>query len=328
MNILNNNMPPKKSVIDNVKSKKRGRPKKNSTIKSKTSPIEKVPVFNTCENKNNEIVLCLPLNISDYNKCDNKDDYNDIFTQENTNTSTCDDQFTITDMVYSDSSNESLDSKKYSKNAIEKIKELEKECNTLKEKIKYYEDTYNIGLKDDNIHKIKLKIYDIIDNKKINIKSTKTSCWWCTYKFSTEPYYLPEKVVGDTFYVLGNFCMPECAAAYNEYDLDDYKKEDRFCLLNKMYPKKKGKCISLAPRREFLVDYGGPMDIIKYRQISRNSSKSYRLILPPMKPLVPIVEERDNNRKKLHYISKDALVLKRSKPLYKTNNHFFGSIHK
>lgn len=309
-------------------TKKRGRPKKTQTKTKKKEPVEKIPIFATEEKKNEEIVLCLPLNMSDFNKCDNKEEYKEVFKKEKKRDAGTDNQFTITDMMYAESSEESIDSDELNKKTAKKIKNLEKEIKELKGELAYYKKTFgNIGLIDNNVYKINIKLYDVVNGKKINIKKTDISCWWCTCKFDNMPIYLPEKVVDDTFYVFGNFCMPECAAAYNEYDLNDYKKEDRYCLLNKLYPRSDSKPINLSPRREFLIDYGGPIDIKKYRITAHNHDKSCRLIFPPMKPLTPIIEERDMGKSQLKQnLSSDGLVLKRTKPLYTTTNKFFDKI--
>lgn len=335
-------MPPKKNVNDKDKNKRnvRGRPRKKQVSKTKkVEPVEKIPEFADDSKKNEEIVLILPLNENDILKLDDNEDYTDIFTPTKTKTitktktnriktkkkSSTDNQFTITDMGYESSDDDKPSYK--DKKLIEKMKD---EINELKEKIKYYEKTYdNSGLCDKNIYKINIKLYDEENNKKINVKKTKIACWWCTETFNNMPFFLPEKIVNDEFYVIGNFCMPECAAAYNEYDLNDYKKNDRYSMLSKLYPKPDNKIINLSPKRELLKKFGGPYDIRKYRLTACNHDIICRFMLPPMKPLVPIIEEVDMGKVQLKKnLSKDGLVLKRKKPLRTNNNKFFSSIIK
>ena len=92
--------------------------------------------------------------------------------------------------------------------------------------------------------------------------------------------------------------------------------------------------ISPAPARELLTIFGGPLNIDEFRKKTEylgSFSKSFRMILPPMTTIIPVVEEllKDNsitderlkpiplNEIKLH---KSDLKLKRNKPLPKYKN--------
>ena len=46
-------------------------------------------------------------------------------------------------------------------------------------------------------------------------KSVKIACLWCTECFNNTPYGIPIKYIDEKYQLFGNFCSPECAAAYN-----------------------------------------------------------------------------------------------------------------
>lgn len=122
--------------------------------------------------------------------------------------------------------------------------------------------------------------------------STNISCWWCTYNFDNIPCGLPTSIHNDKYNVLGIFCSPECSAAYN-FDSKDSHIWERYALLNTLYAKDTNK-INLAPPREILKKFGGHITIGQFRN-NKNSDYNYKLIIPPLKSIVPSIEYNDKD---------------------------------
>lgn len=161
-------------------------------------------------------------------------------------------------------------------------------------------------------------------------------CYWCCFPFEGRPCALPTDFDGEKFTVYGCFCSPECAAAYNFNDCQDVEKKwDRISLLNMLYKKKDGSFIKLAPRRQSLNIFGGPLNIKQFRAINGDYDKTYQLNFPPMSSIHIQQEQvtlesnfgykRDTNT----YIPVDqdrlseaseALKLKRSRPISSSRN--------
>ena len=104
---------------------------------------------------------------------------------------------------------------------------------------------YNLYQNDDNnsiIHSSKKKNNSIMvlfsdHNKRREWpKSSSINCFWCCHTFKGAPCCLPTKIKNDVFYVYGNFCSKECAAAYNFNSGDNsYNIWERYTLLNHLY---------------------------------------------------------------------------------------------
>jgi hypothetical protein len=179
-----------------------------------------------------------------------------------------------------------------------------------------------------------IDLISVKDGKSLVVDKTDIACWWCTCNFNTPPCFIPEKVVENTYHVFGCFCSFNCAAAYN-VSIDDYKVWDRYSLIKKLYNNiyNNNNEILVAPPRESLNKFGGPLTIEQFRRNNQIVKKKYRMIMPPMVSIVPYIEESyvDNSKfKKLKIMnSEDDFVLKRSKPLPNTKNtlqHFFEKI--
>jgi len=181
------------------------------------------------------------------------------------------------------------------------------EITQLREKLKQFE------IKLMNLENDRLLMYNKIFNRKItqfnsssyhldsNNKGNKILCWWCCHSFANEPIYLPEYVDNKNheqiYYVRGNFCSLNCAAAYN-LSLKDNRLLHRSYLLNLIYSSiltsdKVSKIIP-APPKEILKAFGGNMSIEEFRKESICYNKLYTLIYPPMKPLCVLLEEEAN----------------------------------
>ena len=84
--------------------------------------------------------------------------------------------------------------------------------------------------------------------------------------------------------------------------------------------------VFLAPPREALCKYGGDMSIEEFKKSSQICHKEFRLIMPPMKSVVPLLEQgyvESNRIMKLRSgrASNDGIIWKRTKPLPGSQNN-------
>lgn len=151
--------------------------------------------------------------------------------------------------------------------------------------------------------------------------STNIDCLWDTCSFNTQPYGIPIKKINNTYYMFGNFCCPECAAAYIFEMNDDSNIWERYSLLNYLY--NDNKPIFIANSKLLLKKFGGRYDINEYRKKNSSHSK-YNIIYPPMISIIPSIEETnyDYNNNTIANIDKekikkatDEYKLQRYKPL-------------
>ena len=128
----------------------------------------------------------------------------------------------------------------------------------------------------------------------------------------------------------GNFCSPECAAAYI-FDNKQFVNDcwERYSMLNVVYDNNDG--IKIAPSKLCLKKYGGRLSIDEYRNICTKFNKSYKLLLPPMVSILPMIEEinlnDDSNDIDMFLLNKEQINkaneeyrLKRNKPLPDSKN--------
>lgn len=158
-------------------------------------------------------------------------------------------------------------------------------------------------------------------NKKINIKKTNIKCFWDTCTFTCLPSFLVELYHNNTYHVIGCFCSPNCALAYNLYYLRDSKVHQRKSLTIKLHKEIYGIAINEAidikesGPKELLEDYGGKYTISEYRK-TFCSNKEYITYSPPIKSINNIIEERNTNNLSSD-TNKKKYILKRTKPLTK-----------
>ena len=145
--------------------------------------------------------------------------------------------------------------------------------------------------------------------------STNISCWWCTYNFNNIPCGLPTNINKDKYNVLGIFCSPQCAAAYN-FDSKDNNIWERYALLNTIYSKDSNK-IKLAPPREILKKFGGHITINQFRN-NGNKDHNYKLIIPPLKSIIPSIEYNDEDNGYSSLLDDKIFIIEKNK--LKTNN--------
>jgi hypothetical protein len=226
-----------------------------------------------------------------------------------------------------------------------KCEVLENKCSELTDKIKELEIQINqerhinpiINIKEHHICDV--KIHNINNNKIGWMTNTDTYCWWCCHNFDNIPIGLPEKYTNDTFHLYGCFCSFSCAQSYN-LNTNDNKIWERYSLLNFLKKKicdlndiqyKNYDYISSAPPRQSLNIFGGPMTIDDFRNSLYTLTKNYNYILPPMIPLIGILEiipqELTPTNVKIKNINNN-LKLKRSKPLPSFNSNLLQLMKK
>lgn len=168
-------------------------------------------------------------------------------------------------------------------------------------------------------------------------------CMWCRYPFDNTPWAIPYRLTYDNkFEVFGNFCSPNCSAAYIFDRFDDDEMWDRYALLNMLYQKVydlPGAIVKSAPDILFLKKLGGILTIEEYREISNNINKNYYVKMPPMVSIIPSVEElqqtslfndnsnREHLNKELMMKANEELRLRRNNPIYNESNTLENYFH-
>lgn len=314
-----------KSNSSNKKNTKRtrGRPRKNQVSTQQNSTKTK-------QTKDEEIILHLPITSKDINRySDNKSIESNTNSIDNNMDKTTDNVdkniFTVNDI--GDDSSESEDDFDI-KELKTKVAEQNKTIEGLEQKIEQYQNIlgHTAGSNNRKVFKIKSKLVSVDNEKQVVPKETNYACMWCTYNFDTTPYYLPEKLKNDEYHVHDSFCFccDGCAMAYNFYDINDNNVWSRYGLFKNLY---KLQNINIAPRREAFEKFGGPVSYDEHiKNQNMNSSKKYRLIMPPMTSIVSLIEE-DNVHSTHVSVSladiKRKTVLKRTKPLPNAKNNLF-----
>lgn len=300
--------------IENIceKPKRRGRPKKSYNKYSiKNNNYKKKNKMSDAMEHNEELILHLPIRENDIknNKEPNIDTSDNVFTL-NDDTTKEKNFITFTDMS---SSEDEIDNNVLLEKD-NKIQQLTKELNEYKQKNSL--DKSNVI----KYHTIVTNFIDINNNSSIdNNINNKIACWWCTYEYDNKTCYIPDKYCDNKYFVFGNFCSYNCAAAYN-LSLGDYRIWDRHSLINKLYNCAYNCTTSVvtAPPKEILVKFGGPLTIEEYRKNFMINNKEFRIIFPTIEHLVVGIEETNkqeqNNNDKFN-----SLKIKRSKHLANSN---------
>ena len=176
------------------------------------------------------------------------------------------------------------------------------------------------------------------NKKKIWPQKTNIYCFNCCHPFDHTPSALPFKYQNGIFHVYGNFCYPECAAAFNFTDIISVENaNENYNLLNMMYKIAYNDPfyrVKIAGHRTCLKIFGGHQDIIEYRASFNNEYISHNIIMPPVMSILPIQEENNiiyykknvqasiNNSKGYDGANKREreITLKRTKPLLNKQN--------
>ena len=122
--------------------------------------------------------------------------------------------------------------------------------------------------------------------------STDVACFWDCHSFRGTPFVIPTVIEEGIWRVYGNFCCPECAAAFlfNER-LDLHVQWERFALLNRLYSMD-AEPIRLAPARTVLRLFGGAVDISDFRAIVADKRMRVDVMMPPMISIIQVMDTK------------------------------------
>jgi hypothetical protein len=283
-------MPPKKNIKERDEEqniKKRGRPPKTKNNNRHHKFQEFNDEFND-DKKEEELVLYLP------NFEENVTEKKNLFTMTDSDTS---DTKTTKNIIKNISSSE--DESDYGNDVTKLIEEINKRdiiIKTLRDNLKNYknisQDNSLTITKENKKQLLNLGLISVNNNKLKIAETSPYACWWCTYNFDTYPLFLPEKFQNNKYYVFGNFCTFSCMFSYND-NIDDYRRTTRNSLIKKMYfDIFNSECnIKPAGPREILEKFGGPTPIDKYRDAKVICTKTTKINIPPMIPLLSYYEE-------------------------------------
>jgi len=276
-----------------VEKKRRGRKAKNAiseTIIDPIEPIEKIPKKRGRKPKGGKVVLCQPIQETNYDEKVNIVLHLKCNKEEINNTS--DKKKDITPIVehfqFSETKTADLNYMIYNNKPTQLCQEI---------------TDNNEKTNNDSMKNIWQKLEKLSNNLHVdNICDKKSACFYCTYDFDNVPIHIPKHELNNTFHVYGCFCSPECACAYlmNEKSIDTTTRFERYQLLNFLYCKiyNYSKNIKPAPCPYYMLDkYYGSLSIQEYRKLLKNE----RLLLIVDKPLIRALPE-------LHDDSDDYLL--------------------
>lgn len=312
----------------------RGRPRKSTICntvdqdKIKRPMLISKPILKSLKSESEpEIILHLPATIQEYKSGLNVNPSpvsestkaNNIFTIENMNSEP------DYESEYSDDSNNHYiitELKQKNKELEKTITKLEKDLGDCKSIIK---NTYGKA-NDRKLTKIDLKLVNTDGDQYVLSPQTNIACWWCTYNFDTQPLPAPMKLVNDTYQICGCYCTLECMVSYIFNNNNDSSVWEKLSLLKKMYDVEN---VQMAPPREVFEKFGGPLSYQEYRKNCNSVLKEYRLIMPPMASIIPMVEEGYTNSTRVNITLADLnnnCTLRRKNPLPGTKNSFFETL--
>ena len=122
--------------------------------------------------------------------------------------------------------------------------------------------------------------------------STDVACFWDCHPFRGGPCVIPTVIEEGIWRVYGNFCCPECAAAYlfNER-LDLHVQWERYALLNRLYATT-AESVRLAPARSVLRLFGGAMDVSDFRAVVADKRLRVDVMMPPMISIIQVMDTK------------------------------------
>ena len=130
-------------------------------------------------------------------------------------------------------------------------------------------------------------------------EKTDIACFWCCHSFATPPFAIPSHIKDDVWNMYGNFCSPECSAAYLFKErIDNHAQWERYALLNSLYtedaevPMGSPHGIRPAPPREVLRMFGGSMDIAEYRAVLHEKKLRIDVLTPPMVSIIQTMDTK------------------------------------
>ena len=304
--------------------KKRGRPRKNAITLGK--PIDKDKKKFKAIPIKKEIILYLPIALEqpDKNNGDktkkttSEDSDKNMFTMKDDDfTTDMQDQNNLTESNHNVNDSSDDDGSRVKK-LLDELREKDKLIKLLKDDIDHLKSLVtnytNTGTKDTKYTPINFNIIDVKSGKLMTYENVNNNlvCWWDTCAFNTLPFFIPEIYHQNKFHVFGYFCSPQCAAAYNQ-SMNDYKVNDRYSLIKKLHSMLHNIDIEVnidyAPPREILTKFGGSKSIEEYRKILTVNNKEFKLLMPPLVPIITYIEEKQKEKQVLGEITKQKKQL-------------------
>jgi hypothetical protein len=122
--------------------------------------------------------------------------------------------------------------------------------------------------------------------------STDVACFWDCQPFRGQPCVIPTVIEEGIWRVYGNFCCPECAAAYLFHErLDSHVQWERYALLNRLYAQGESS-VRLAPPRTILRLFGGNLEVSDYRAIVSDGRMRVDVMTPPMISIIQVMDTK------------------------------------
>jgi len=123
--------------------------------------------------------------------------------------------------------------------------------------------------------------------------NTDIACFWDCHSFRGTPCAIPMTIEEGIWRVYGNFCSPECASAhlFNER-LDSNVQWERYALLNRLYAPTSETGIRLAPSRNIIRLFGGPLDVSDFRAINTEQRMRIDVMTPPMISIIQVMDTK------------------------------------
>lgn len=202
-----------------------------------------------------------------------------------------------------------------------KIKEQQAIIDKLRESVK---ESNNISSKERFSVLSKVDFVDVRTGKKNWPKETKLRCRYDQHTFDTRPISIIEKIDKKSVHGFWYFCSFNCALS-QIMELGGPTIWNRVSNLHKLYEMcyKKFKQIKPADSIDVLKSNGGPKTIEQFRKDNLVIEKKSEVVMPPMAPLIPVIENHINGETKINSASvtlsqsNNKVRLKRDKPLPK-----------
>jgi hypothetical protein len=141
------------------------------------------------------------------------------------------------------------------------------------------------------IKQLKIQFY------KNNVPEKKVDCFWCTYSYDNDPYYILQHGSNGDVLAHGSFCSPPCAVAhlFSRMQWDDSAKMESYQLMNYHY-NSNNFTESIKPACSpyyFLDKYYGTLTIQEYRKLS-NSNYMFLCVDKPVTRVLPEIHEEND----------------------------------
>jgi hypothetical protein len=166
-------------------------------------------------------------------------------------------------------------------------------CLPCEKNIKSHTDKQDDWTPQDNqkLKELKLQFY------KNEIPDKKVDCFWCTYSYDNDPYYILQHGSNNDILAHGSFCSPPCAVAFlfNNMQWDDSSKIESYQLMNYYY-NSNNYTESIKPACSpyyFLDKYYGNMTIQEFRKLS-NTNYIFLCVDKPVTRVLPEIHEEND----------------------------------